>query len=746
MSDTQPQPNESLTNGAQPLLHPGAIAPVWTGQRQIVGRLARLSLKELRETLRDRRTIVTLVVMPLVLYPILALVFQRFLFTSLTTQGTTEEYVIGVDSNESLVQLTRQLELGEAALRAKQPEVTSNKRSEGGEEDVRPKVMLGVFPVGTAKRSVTDAIIHVAVIAKKKVSEVDRDDEGVERPLTWELHYRSGSTMSENAARYVETLIQAYSESQLDVQLRGLGVQADLMATSERHAIDFSGAPVFSLAALIPLILVLMTVTGAVYPAIDLTAGERERGTLEMLIAAPVPRVGLLLAKYVAVLAVALLTALVNLTGMAITSHSTGLNVSLFGGAGLSLPVVIKVLLLLGLFAAFFSAVLLAITSCARSFKEAQAYIIPLMLLCLVPGVICLMPSLQFTGTLAVVPLVNIVLLARDLLEGSVNPLLASVAVVSTMFYVVAAIGVAAQIFGTDAILYGSQSTWSDIFRRPNSTSPTASLPAAAFALAIMFPAYFVLSATLARSPEMTLQSRLLVGAAITVAVFGGVPWLISQFNRVDWRIGLGLVWPDAVAFAAAAALGLVLWPAAHELFLLNERLGIHVLKLDQIAKVQEFVEQWRGISPVWILLALALVPGVCEELFFRGMLYSSLRSITSPWRTILISAVVFGLFHVVAGTILAPERFLPSMMLGVVLGWVRHRTQSVVPCMALHTVHNGLLLSVAYWRDALAARGFGVEEASHLPMAWLAVAACGALAAMALLAFTTRLPSSQAS
>ena len=110
---------------------------------------------------------------------------------------------------------------------------------------------------------------------------------------------------------------------------------------------------------------------------------------------------------------------------MAITAHSTGLNVSLFGGAGMSLPVVVKVLLLLGLFAAFFSAVLLAITSCARSFKEAQAYIIPLMLLCLVPGVICLMPGLQFTGMLAVTPLVNIVLLARDVLEGSVDPMLA---------------------------------------------------------------------------------------------------------------------------------------------------------------------------------------------------------------------------------------------------------------------------------------------------------------------------------
>src|SRR4029077_20473757 len=146
----------------------------------------------------------------------------------------------------------------------------------------------------------------------------------------------------------------------------------------------------------------LMTVTGAVYPAIDLTAGERERGTLEMLIAAPVPRVGLLLAKYVAVLTVALLTATINLLGMAITAHSTGLNVTLFGGGGLTLLGIFKVLMLLGLFAAFFSAALLAVTSYARSFKEAQAYIIPLMLLCLVPGIICLMPGLQLTGSLAV--------------------------------------------------------------------------------------------------------------------------------------------------------------------------------------------------------------------------------------------------------------------------------------------------------------------------------------------------------
>src|SRR5581483_1603043 len=103
-----------------------------------------------------------------------------------------------------------------------------------------------------------------------------------------------------------------------------------------------------------------------VYPAIDLTAGERERGTLEVLMAAPIPRLGLLFAKYVAVLAVALLTALVNLMMMTITVSASELGKVLLGENGLTLPLVLKVLGLLLLFAGFFSAALLTLASFAR--------------------------------------------------------------------------------------------------------------------------------------------------------------------------------------------------------------------------------------------------------------------------------------------------------------------------------------------------------------------------------------------
>ena len=93
-----------------------------------------------------------------------------------------------------------------------------------------------------------------------------------------------------------------------------------------------------------------------------------------------------------------------------------------------------------------------------------------------------LMPELEFSGLLSVVPLVNIVLLARDLVEGHVDGTLATIAVLSTVLYALAAIALAARIFGTDAILYGSEASWSDLLLRSRQPRNTSSASAAMFA------------------------------------------------------------------------------------------------------------------------------------------------------------------------------------------------------------------------------------------------------------------------
>jgi ABC-2 type transport system permease protein/sodium transport system permease protein len=703
-------------------------------------------LKELRETLRDRRTIITLVVMPTLIYPLLALAFQRFLLTSVSVTQDVR-YDVAVESELVGKILFAQLQQGgELVDRARLAEAKRGQElGTAGAEDSqsagevaiqpaekKPELNIVLLPSGDMVRLVRDSTLHLAVIARHGLS-ADHAH-GLETPMTWELVYRMGSVTSEAALNEVETRLDAFNAHALDAELKKLGVTAAMPAPTIRHPIRFSGAPIFSLAALIPLVLVLMTVTGAVYPAIDLTAGERERGTLEMLIAAPVPRLGLLLAKYAAVLTVALLTALVNLTAMTITVHSTGLATSLLGAGGMSAGVVIKVLLLLALFAAFFSAILLAITSYARSFKEAQAYIIPLMLLCLVPGVLCMMPSLMFTSWMSVTPLVNILMLARDLLEGSVQPGLAAAAVLSTAFYVAAAIALAARIFGTDAILYGSQATWSDVFRRPERTQRAASVSAAMLALAVMFPAYFVLANSLAHSQEIALNSRLTVAALVTAVVFAGIPLVIAMFGRVDWSSGLGLRLANPMVFVAAGLLGVSLWPLAHEVYLASVQFGISALGPDQIERARTLLNDLQGLPLPLILITLAIAPGVFEELCFRGFLFSSLRAKISAWQTIVVTAVLFGLFHEVLG----PGRMLPAAGLGLVLGWVRQRTGSVFPCMLLHMLHNGLLLSIGYWREPLMARGWGVEEQAHLPTTWLAAAVVGIVLSAGMLVAST--------
>jgi ABC-2 type transport system permease protein/sodium transport system permease protein len=227
-----------------------------------------------------------------------------------------------------------------------------------------------------------------------------------------------------------------------------------------------TGKKQLSLAVFVPLVLILMTITGAVYPAIDVTAGERERGTLEVLVAAPIPRISLLFGKYVAVVTVALLTGVVNIVAMSLSVLISGQGKLVFGSEGFPLLILLEIFGLVLLFAAFFSAVLLVVTSFARSFKEAQAYLVPLMLASLTPGLLTLMPGVQLTPTLALVPLLNIVLLARDLLEGQALPFPALIVVLSTVGYAFLAVAVAARLFGGEAVLYTEYGSWRRFFRR----------------------------------------------------------------------------------------------------------------------------------------------------------------------------------------------------------------------------------------------------------------------------------------
>jgi sodium transport system permease protein len=698
-----------------------------------LGLLRRLVRKELSEILRDRRTILTLVLMPLLLYPLLAVAFRTFLVSNAAPPGGAPVYLIGVHPGGEGQSVLWFLQQGQRAIRERETpgERTAKEASpEKPPPHEQPTPELHEREFEDLEEAVRVGRAHVGI----RVRPLGRfDPRHLERNLAvdWEILYGEDSSVGLEAVRYLETVCAAANVRFLSLRLQFLGVRQREVPVQPRPLAVRNPQPQKPalLPGLVPLILILMTITGAVYPAIDVTAGERERGTLEILAAAPVPRLDILFAKYVAVFAVAMLTALVNLGTMTATLYLSGVSPMLFGAEGLSPLVFGQVLALLLLFAAFFSAVLLALTSFARSFKEAQAYLVPLMLLALMPGVLSLIPGLQLEGPLAIAPLINVTLLTRDLLEGSAGALTAVVVVTATLLYALAALALAARVFGAEAVLYSQPGGWADLFRRPHESREAATPAAALLCAALLFPSVFVANGLLALVGGHALGEALAGMALANLLLFGGYPLLAAWWGHLRLSSALRLTRPVWPAWGAALLLGLCLWPWVHELTLLMRTLGVASLREANLERVQDMLQQWRTLSPLLIVAAVAVVPAVVEELFFRGYLQSALLGVLRPRSAILASAALFALFHVILGSVLAVERFVPSLLLGILLGWVCWRTGSVWPGVLLHALHNGCVALLGYYQPQLSALGLPLSDTAHLPAAWLAVAALGVAA-----------------
>lgn len=706
-------------------------------------RIWRLCQKELKETSRDRRTIVTLLLMPLLVYPLLSMAMNRLLLSS--GSQTDLVYKIGVASDAEGEWLGALL----SDPRSLPPEVIQ--QASGGDvakfeyfnvaeaKDGKPITLRealenGIVDIAAQIELAGSGTKHVTLTALSG----DGSGQNARRVLVERLHWLRLRSAEEIAQTATPTYQPA---AEVVVKDDGEPTQKPILAT------------------VVPLVLVLMTITGAVYPAIDLTAGERERGTMESLMASPVPRFYVLLAKYVAVVTVALLTAMANLLAMFTTLWLAGLLPMLTGGSN-SFPwiEVLQILGLLILFSGFFSAVLLSLTSFARSFKEAQAYLIPVMLFSITPGMLSLMPGVELTGPLAIAPLVNIVLLAREVLSGNVQAAAATAAVLSTVAYAGAALAIAARLFGSDAVTRTSEQSIASLFHRPTKSTNVPSPQSAALLLALLVPIYFVLSSVLMQylggvtatmrgdqadltdAQSVELQKLSMVLSAVSLAVvFGLIPAIAAWLGRNRFQTTFRLHQPPLIGVIGAIVVGMGAWAIAHEAFVVAEWFGVGGLSAERIEQTKKVLHTWTMV-PLWLLLAtLALAPAVIEELCFRGFLFSSLLKVMPPGRTILLTSLLFGLFHVLTGNTLLIERLIPSTLLGLVLGWIAYRTGSVLPGMAMHFVHNGLLELVGHYHDRLDFLGANFDDQTHLPATWIATATVVALVGLVMVWFSRR-------
>lgn len=727
---------------------------------EVLARFGRLASKELKETLRDRRTLITLFLMPLILYPVLSLVMSRLLLSNLKSNGASV-FHIAVASEREQIMLQRAIVTAQGMSHVKKLEPLkihwTENQSPGLIVAPSAETSPNATPDNAGGRTVVDNVFEVlfdptgdlqsdlreGAVDLVVALEIQQQPSNLDyAPIKLDVQFRENDSTSESAVIELRKLFSSLNEAADANNRILLGIPNSVPIRMDATPSISSKSDRLGLAGIVPLIIILMTITGGVYPAIDLTAGERERGTLEALIASPISRFQLVASKYVAVLTVSILTAVINLFAMTITLKATGVGDVLMGTSSNQVLLMMRALPLVILFAAFFSGVLVGLCSFARSFKEAQAYLIPVVLLSLGPGVLSMMPSVKLTPTVAAVPQINLILLARDVVHQSpVSLMVVLIVVLTTVFYTIAALLLASKGFGDQVAAAGDDFRWGDLLQRPETSQAIPTLAQLLGYLSLFFPFYFVISGLLNSLGKLTIENRTIMNAAFVVMLFMLVPWTVSRWLRINtretYRLKIGPM--PITSILVAIILIPSLWICAFEIVQLSELLGIKSFVPEQTEEIKKASEEYLQI-PWWIVVVtMAVVPAIAEEFFFRGFALSALSSRQTVTQTIVWSSVLFGVFHIFNGNLLTPERFLPTAFLGLFLGALAVYSKSLLPGILLHAGHNALLSSIPYFKEFFESLGFD-QESNHLPWEWIVGSVVAILVAISLLLLRARL------
>ena len=475
--------------------------------------------------------------------------------------------------------------------------------------------------------------------------------------------------------------------------------------------------------------------TGAFYPAVDLCAGEKERGTLETLLSSPAERSEIVLGKLLTVLSFSMATAALNLLSVGLTGSLIFGHLATFSPPS-PLAIVWLAVALVPV-SALFSALCLALAAFARSTKEGQYYLMPLLLITLPLAILPMQPGVELTLGNSLIPITGIVLLLRNVLEGAYWPALqySPVVVGVTLIACWLAVRWAVEQFNKESVLFRESEqfdliVWLRHLLRDRQATPTVAA-AVVCGVAILL-LHFV--ATSYMSPPHTFGDIARSTILSQLVIIAGPALLMAFLFTRSPRQTLLLQMPRWQAIPAAILLAV----AIHPIIMALRSAVEHLYPVsNEMTDVFKGVQSMFASASLWqILLVLAVIPPLTEEIAFRGFILSGFRHMGSKWRAILWSAILFGAVHGIL------QQSILACLIGVVLGYVAVQTGSILPTIAFHFVHNSLALvapritawMVDQWPSL--ANLLPATEAGGVDYPWPVIVACVALATLILVWF----------
>lgn len=652
--------------------------------------------KEMLDVLRDKKTVVMMLVVPIILYPLIFIGVMQVV-AAISSSMEEQEYKIAIEAEDDGAFLQRIME------KSDKRESEGYRDEEESQEDTDTSAKIGESEEngGSDETTYTITIVDTESIDDYEhaleAEELDVYVRGTMQngKLQYDVYYISSVTNSNYAMNIVMDVFDEYQDelTKTRIEEAGLNVHEILepviyenkdTASREQSLGNIMGS-------ILPFMLVISLLMGTMYPAIDTTAGERERGTLETILTLPVTNRQLIVSKFLTVAVIGMISAMLNIVSMGgiavymykifdMQTDAADIDMAKF------YPAILVGILAILAFSLFISAVTMCVTSFAKSYKEANNYIMPLMLVVMFTGYIGFIPNIELTRTMAIIPVANICLLIKNILVLKIDYMIIAVVLISNIAYAVFAILFLSKIYDSELILFGDGRGSMQLFeKRVNLQKggvPTVSDVWFVVALTIVLVLY----------AGSVLQLKFgLAGVFGTQMILLLVPLAVVLYTKKDIRMTYGFHKTGVRSFLGAlfAVFGMV----SINITLSYILTSLFPVSADNVETMFSIIMDGNVVS---VILVTAVTPAVCEEMLFRGFIYHSMKARYRVSVSIGIVAVLFGIYH------MSLIRFIPTAISGLILCCVVYKTGSIYPSMMMHFINNALNVLVTYYPERI--------------------------------------------
>ncbi len=659
--------------------------------------------REMRDQLRDRRTLFTVVIMPMLLYPLLGMAMLQV--AQFMREHPTRIWIMG---SENLPAEPALLEGGNISgdwVDAKTAQLIDTEVLDEPTQELEKYIREFRKSDNEQARDLIDQLIQKELKARKYDAAVFFTNP-IESPEQTDLlasgsqkatgpdvlvFVDSASDRSRIAGERIASVLGNWKNAWTNQLLAANDVPASINSGIVMETSDVAnkvGKRAAAWSKILPFIVMIWCLTGAFYPAIDLCAGEKERGTFETLLSSPAERSEIAIGKLLTVMTFSMATSLLNLISMAITGIMLASKVGAMATFGTP-PVHSIGWLLLALvpISALFSAIALAAAAFAQSSKEGQYYLVPLLMFSMPLMMVPMLPGSQLDLGTSLIPVSGLMLLLRHLMEGqySFAAQFGAPVVLTTLLCCWMAIRWVVHQFNSESVLFRASERfgigkWLGHIMRERHELPSLG-NAILCGLMILVIKFFVsIAATPATDwSSFSLQTVIILVTAVAVpALFMAI--MLTRSPRKSLRLRPCTIPAACAAVLAAICLNpLLMWFTALVMTIYPPG--------PELMALQSSVQTILDGAPSWwaILLVFAVAPAVMEELAYRGFILSGFQSMRNKWHAILLTSLLFGVAHSVI------QQTMITSVAGVILGIIAVQTRSLIPCILFHATHNGL-------------------------------------------------------